>query len=277
MPFSIYTYSNPYEINKELYWDSIKNCPHFCVSQTMANGMMGTYEEMTAGKVSTVENLVKGLFAYWESGECKIKQYTVIDEAINRLNITENEEKIKQSLRFNRKQLSNSLRILFELDMSIEEMRTELMTEEQRHLVELYRIIRKSDLVQDFTLKRHFSESDIENAIREGMKLEREEADISAVDVDTIVIHGVHQFSPMILQTLELVAKYKRVILLFNYQQQYKNVYQTWIDVYSSFDLPIKSQFTNEFKPNPLLANSYEGESISRQNGKFSRGTSGRK
>lgn len=259
MPFSIYTYSNPYEINKELYWDSIKNCPHFCVSQTMANGMMGTYEEMTAGKVSTVENLVKGLFAYWESSECKIKQYTAIDEAINRLNIAENEEKIKQSLRFNRKQLSNSLRILFELDMSIEEMRTELMTEEQSHLVELYSVIRKSDLVQYFTLKRHFSESDIENAIREGMKLEREEADISTVDVDTIVIHGVHQFSPMILQTLELVAKYKRVILLFNYQQQYKNVYQTWIDVYSSFDLPIKSQFVNEFKPNPLLANSYEG------------------
>lgn len=259
MPFSIYTYSNPYEINKELYWDSIKNCPHFCVSQTMANGMMGTYEEMTAGKVSTVENLVKGLFAYWESSECKIKQYTVIDDAINRLNITENEEKIKQSLRFNRKQLSNSLRILFELDMSIEEMRTELMTEEQHYLVELYRIIRKSDLVQEFSLKRHFSEVDIENAICDGMKLEREKADISTVDVNTIVIHGVHQFSPMILQTLELVAKYKRVILLFNYQQQYKNVYQTWIDVYSSFDLPIKSQFTNEFKPNPLLANSYEG------------------
>ena len=259
MPFSIYTYSNPYEIDKELYWDSIKNCPHFCVSQTMANGMMGTYEEMTAGKVSTVENLVKGLFAYWESSECKIKQYTVIDEAITRLNIADNSERIKQSLRFNRKQLSNSLRILFELDMSLEEMRTELMTEEQRHLVELYRIIRDSELAREFKLKRHFSETEIEKAIREGMKLEREEADISSVNVDTIVIHGVHQFSPMILQTIELVAKYKRVILLFNYQQQYKNVYQTWIDVYSSFDLPIKSQFTNEFKPNPLLVNSYEG------------------
>lgn len=259
MPFSIYTYSNPYEINKELFWDSIKNCPHFCVSQTMANGMMGTYEEMTAGKVSTVENLVKGLFAYWESSECKIKQYTVIDEAITRLNIIDNSEKIKQSLRFNRKQLSNSLRIMFELDMSPDEMRTDLMTEEQRYLVELYRIIRGSELVQDFKLKRHFSETEIENAIRESMKLEREGADISNVDVDTIVIHGVHQFSPMILQTIELVAKYKRVILLFNYQQQYKNVYQTWIDVYSSFDLPIKSQFTSEFKPNPLLVNSYKG------------------
>lgn len=40
-------------------WDSIKRLPTFCVSQTMANGMIGTYEEMTAGKVSTVENLVK--------------------------------------------------------------------------------------------------------------------------------------------------------------------------------------------------------------------------
>lgn len=157
-------------------------------------------------------------------------------------------------MRFNRKQLSNSLRILFELDMSIEEMRTELMTEEQRHLIGIYKIIRESELIQAFKIKKHFSEIEIENAIREGMKLERENADISSVDVDTIVIHGVHQFSPMILQTIELVAKYKRVILLFNYQQQYKNVYQTWIDVYSSFDLPIKSQFTNEFRPNPFIS-----------------------
>ncbi len=259
MPFSIYTYSNPYELNKELYWDSIKNNPHFCVSQTMANGMVGTYEELTAGKVSTVENLVKGLFSYWESSECKIKQYTVIDEAITRLNITDNAEKIKQSLRFNRSQLSHSLRILFELDMSLDEMRTDLMTEEQCFLVEIYRIIKNSELVQDFKLDRYFSETETEQAIREGMKLAWEDADICNVEVNTIIIHGVHQFTPMILRTMELVAKYKRVILLFNYQQQYKNVYQTWIDVYSSFDLPFQSQFPNEFKPNPLLVNSYEG------------------
>ena len=259
MPFSIYTYSNPYEIDKELYWDSIKDCPHFCVSQTMANGMMGTYAEMTAGKVSTVENLVKGLFAYWESSECKIKQYADIDWAIGELILSENGEKIRQSLRFNRKDLSNSLRILFELDMDLDDMRVDLMSEEQKYLVELYKIILKSDREGDFRLKRKFAKEEIDAAIKQGMLLERENADLGAVDIDSIVIHGVHQFSPMILQTLEFVAKYKRVVLLFNYQQQYKNVYQTWIDVYSSFDLPIKSQFINEFKPNPLLANSYEG------------------
>lgn len=262
MPFSIYTYSNPYEIDKELYWDSIKNCPHFCVSQTMANGMMGTYAEMTAGKVSTVENLVKGFFAYWESSECKIKQYADIDWAIGELVILENAEKVHQSLRFNRKGLSNSLRILFELDMCLDDMRVDLMSEEQKHLVELYRLIQKSDRVNDFRLKRKFLKEEIDEAVKQGMLLERKEADLSSVDMDSIVIHGVHQFSPMILQTLEIVAKYKRVVLLFNYQQQYKNVYQTWIDVYSSFDLPIKSQFNNEFKPNSLLANSYDGNML---------------
>lgn len=128
MSFSIYTYSNPYEIDKELYWDSICNCPHFCVSQTMANGLMGVFE-MTAGKVSTVENLSRVYF-HWESTECKIKQYAdVIDAAIGQIDLPDNEEKIRQSLRFNRKELSNSLRILFELDMNIQEMKLDLMSE----------------------------------------------------------------------------------------------------------------------------------------------------
>lgn len=262
MAFSIYTYSNPYEIDKELYWDSIKNCPHFCVSQTMANGIMGTYRDMSAGKVSTVENLVKGLFSYWESTECKIKQYTDIDNAIGQLELRDNDEKIRQALRFNRKDLSSSLRILFELNMSLEEMQTELMSEEQKYLLMIYGIIINSDMSQDFLLKRDFTESEIDDAIRQGLLLERENADLSGIDYDTIVVHGVHQFSPMILQTLEHVAKYKRVILLFNYQNQYKNAYQTWIDVYSSFDLPIKSQFVNEFKPNQLLVNCYEGNHL---------------
>lgn len=261
MSFSIYTYSNPYEINNEPYWESIKNCAHFCVSQTMVNGMVSTYEELTVGKVSTVENLVKGLFAYWESSECKIKQYTDIDEAIKRLGLTDyhNQEKIRQALKFNRKQLSNSIRILFELGMSIDDMKIELMSQEQKCLVDLYRIIMESEMKGDFKLKDSFTEKEIEDAIRQGMILERENVELEVIDTNTVVIHGIHQFTPIILQTLEHVAKYKRVVLLFNYQQQYKNVYQTWIDVYSSFDIPIKSQFSNEFKPNPLLANSYKG------------------
>lgn len=263
MPFCIYTYNNPYEIDKEIFWDLIKNCPHFCVSQTMANGMMTTYKVLAKGKVSTIDRFVKSLFSYWESTECKIKQYTDVDKAIDQLKLVRNKEKIRQSLRFNRKELVNSLRILFELGMDMVDMKTDLMTEEQRYLVQLYQIIKESELCQNFKLKRQFSKEEIDEAIKRVMILESESVELGAVDIETVVVHGVHQFSPLILQAIECVAKYKRVILLFNYQQQYKNVYQTWVDVYSSFDLPIQSQLINEFKASILMPNSYNSNLLS--------------
>lgn len=72
---------------------------------------------------------------------------------------------------------------------------------------------------------------------------------------------------------IEEVSKYKRVVLLFNYQQQYSEIYQTWLDVYSCFDLNIKSQFNNEFKPTTLLQTSYEGNILADQIGKLTNGT----
>ena len=41
------------------------------------------------------------------------------------------------------------------------------------------------------------------------------------------------------LKMIEELSKYKLVVILFNYQADYKNVYQTWLDVYSSFESKI--------------------------------------
>lgn len=264
MAFSIYTYSNPYEINAEPYWDSIKNCAHFCVSQTMVNGMVATYEEFSWGKLSTVENLVKSLYELWESTECKIKQYTVIDNIINRVNFKENEnaDKIRKGLGFNKKRIVDSIRIMIELGMNISEMKLSVMTQEQKYIVGIFNEIFKTNDLEIFTLKDNFTENEINNAIVLAMKAENEDLDETFVDTNTVIIHGIHQFTPIILKAIEAVSKYKRVVLMFNYQKQYKNVYQTWIDVYSAFDIPIKSQFSNEFKPNPLIANSYDGNML---------------
>lgn len=264
MPFSIYTYSNPYEINTEPYWDSLKNCTHFCVSQTMVNGMVANYEEFSLGKLSTVENLVNSLYEEWESTECKIKQYTVIDDIINRARFKEedNAKEIRRALRFNKKDITESIRILIELGMDISEMKLSRMTQEQKYLVAVFNEILKNDSSELFKIEDNFTEKEINNAILLAMKAESEEVDEALIDTDTVIIHGIHQFTPIILRTLDEVAKYKRVVLLFNYQMQYKNVYQTWIDVYSSFDIPIRSQFSNEFKPNPLISNSYYGNML---------------
>lgn len=45
MAIIIYTYSNPYKINREQYWALVKNSFHLCVSQTLVNGLCDQYRE----------------------------------------------------------------------------------------------------------------------------------------------------------------------------------------------------------------------------------------
>lgn len=51
MAITIYTYSNPYEINKEPYFASIQNCFQLCVSQTLVNGLCDQYKDLLKVKV----------------------------------------------------------------------------------------------------------------------------------------------------------------------------------------------------------------------------------
>ena len=61
MAITIYTYSNPYAINKEPYFTSIQNCFHLCVSQTLVNGLCDLYKEFYKGKLTTVTRFINEL------------------------------------------------------------------------------------------------------------------------------------------------------------------------------------------------------------------------
>ena len=63
MSIKIYTYTNPYELENEEYWDDIRNCPHFCVSQTLANGLKKNYKNFFIKKNSTNKSIIK-IFIY---------------------------------------------------------------------------------------------------------------------------------------------------------------------------------------------------------------------
>lgn len=281
MSLSIYTYSNPYEINNEPYWDSIKSCAHFCVSQTMVNGLSAVYGELTNGQLATVEELVEALYPSWFDTKTYIEQYTILTNTLDRVtpNIDpERWKKIKQSLRFNKSALLDSIRLMAEMGLSLKNLKIKNITEEQLYLVAAYKAILHGENADEFSLKKNFSESEIDYAIKTALVAKdkrrgKEVKSIENVDCDTVVIHGIHQFTPTILSMIEEVSKYKRVVLLFNYQQQYDEVYQTWLDVYSCFDLNIKSQFNNEFRPTTLLQPSYEGNILADQIGKLVNGT----
>ena len=281
MSLSIYTYSNPYEINNEPFWDSIKNCAHFCVSQTMVNGLSAVYSELNDGQLATVEELVEALYPNWFDLKTYIEQYTILTNTLD--TVTPNIEpdrwkKIKQSLRFNKSSLLDSIRLMAEMGLSLKNLEIKKITEEQLYLVAAYNAILNGENAKKYTLRRNFSDKEIDQAVKTALVAKdvrrgKEAKSVGKIDCNTVVFHGIHQFTPTILSTIEEVAKYKRVVLLFNYQQQYKEIYQTWLDVYSCFDLNIKSQFNNEFRPLTLLQASYEGNVLADQIGKLADGT----
>lgn len=196
MSFSIYTYSNPYEINGEPYWDSIKNCAHFCVSQTMVNGMTSSYDELCAGKLSTVENLVSSFFEEWEDTERYIQQYAIIDNIIINVEIKDkqNATKIKAALGFNKKRIVDSIRIMCELGIDINEINISALTQEQKYLVGIYNEILKTDAIKIFSLQHNFTEIEVEAEIIKGLMKEKEDYPVSTVDIDTVILEKYHKW-----------------------------------------------------------------------------------
>lgn len=284
MSIVIYSYHNPYSLkdNQEL-WDEIVNCPYFCVSQTLVNGLKTLYgKDFQINRVTTVKNLTDAVYRYWTGTACAVKQHADIDNIISmasaRCGLNADEvENIRKSFLFNRNEVFNSIRTMFELRMNLNNIVEKYLTPEQKFIVFIFNEIINSARNKDFLLKDNFTEQEIEEAIMAALQIVKENSgnaseSIGIGEFDHIVIHGVHQFSSLMLRTIEEIAKYKKVILLFNYQEQYKNIYQTWIDIYSSFDCKMVDFKENEFHPTDSSTISYEGNMLAQNMGKLLEG-----
>ncbi len=245
MAITIYTYSNPYEIHKEPYWASIQNCFHLCVSQTLVNGLCDQYKEFYKGKLTTVTKYINALYQDWESDSVAISQRATIDNLIEYMDFSSvvndiSPADIIASLKRNRSDVVRSIRTMFELGMDPANIRTDELTYDQKCVVEIYKelICSKNKF---FEIKKDFKQDEIDSAIDRTISenIKGIGHDISKIRKDSIVIHGIHQFTPIMLRMIEELSKYKLVVVLFNYQPDYKNVYQTWLDVYSSFEAKI--------------------------------------
>lgn len=280
MSVVIYTYRDPYKLkeNKEL-WKEISSCPYFCATQTLVNGLKAVYgAAFQIGRVTTVKNLTDVLYEKWNGTACAVKQQADIDNIIvNSSDITGISgielDNVKKSFLFNRDEVFTSIRTMFELKMEPQNIVDKYLTPEQRFIVSVYKKIRASEKVKDFCLEQDFTEEQINQAITKAMITAKDNSstknEIEVETLDYIVIHGVHQFSPLLLRAIEEIAKYKKVILLINYQEQYKNIYQTWIDIYSAFDCEIQNFDGIEYYPVDVSAVSYDGNLLAHNIGKL--------
>ena len=119
MAITIYTYSNPYEINKEPYFASIQNCFHLCVSQTLVNGLCDQYKDFYKGKLTTVTRFINELYSDWESDSIAISQRAAIDNLIEYMDLSMIVDDISSkdvitSLKRNRSDVVESIRTMFE-------------------------------------------------------------------------------------------------------------------------------------------------------------------
>lgn len=244
MAIIIYTYSNPYKINKEPYWAMVKNSFQLCVSQTLVNGLCDQYSDFYKGKLVTISRFINHLYNEWESDTVAINQRATIDNIIGYMDFHDvvgdiSPEDIINSLRRNRSYVLESIRIMFELGMDPNNIKKSELTYEQKCVVAIYEELINTNN-RYFILRTEFSNDEVDKAITEtiedAISDKQKQEGIEQIKKDTVVVHGIHQFSPIMLRTIEILSKYKNVIILFNYQQDYKNVYQTWLNVYRWFE-----------------------------------------
>lgn len=186
MSIVIYSYHNPYSLkdNQEL-WDEIVNCPYFCVSQTLVNGLKTLYgKDFQINRVTTVKNLTDAVYRYWTGTACAVKQHADIDNIISmaseRCGLNADEvENIRKSFLFNRNEVFNSIRTMFELRMNPNNIVEKYLTPEQKFIVFIFNEIINSARNKDFLLKDNFTEQEIEEAIMEALQIVKENASAS--------------------------------------------------------------------------------------------------
>jgi len=254
MNIKIYTYSDPYKLASEPYWDEIKDCAQFCASQTMVNGMNAVYKNYyKQHQLATVSNLVNALYYDWEKINTKMKQLMEVDAEINNL---EEADVVKRALSYNMKNISDSIRLLKELNITPSDIKSDSLSCDQMYLYRLYKGIYKREF-SSFDFSRVNNEYEVDDAVVRALKKSEDTILSDEIDRSTIVIHGVFQFTPSILAAIEDISRFKNIILIFNYQPQYKEVYSPWIRIYSEFEKKIDDRSNTIFKPSPMFINSY--------------------
>lgn len=273
MGLKIYTYSNPYEIKRESYWNEIKDCAHFCVSQTMVNGLEEIYPSLKeGGYLTTIKILINTLYSDWEDENRRVKQIIEVDNAINSLNFDENlNVSARRSLEYNTKSLVKCIRLFKELRLNANSFDVSRLNTDQKYLIDIYKYTCSREKTS-FEFERVSRADIIDEKILEALKNKHKNHFYDKLDRSTVVIHGIHQFTPAMLCAIEDISRSKNVILLFNYQKQYGTIYQTWTNIYSLFESGIKYSDEPEFKPISLLIDSYSCNTLADNIGTISNG-----
>ena len=140
MPYKVYTYADPYSLNKADFWDSIKDLPHFCVSRTLVNGIKDVMRDSIGGLLCQLDDFInhKEVYQDWTQNiSLRIRQYSYLTAYLRKsLSREEVDVEFFSSLQQNQNHLLNALRLFVELNISADSLHGEGANREQRLFVE---------------------------------------------------------------------------------------------------------------------------------------------
>lgn len=266
MPYKILTYSNPYALDKTAFWAEIKDLPHFCVARTLVNGLVDVMQNSIGGLICQFDDLIKReeIYAPWESNiSRKIQQYSYLSKLFatykEKCKYSDKEE-FYSAIKKNQSDFLEALRLFIELDIPASSLHTELALKEQKLFVEVLDNIQQSN-VELFKFPDTPDLKTVKATIDALAEKEKHDyiekfADKSKIDEDklawydamikttkdselkAIVVHGVHQFTPAQLRLIiDLEKQGLTIYFLFNYQPKFREIYSSWMDIYSNFDV----------------------------------------
>lgn len=256
MPFKIYTYEDPYKLDQADFWDEISALPHFCGARTLVNGLKDVLGDNIQGLICALDDFVKheDVYMQWTDNiSLRVQQYSALSAVFKQL--LEKRKINKQfhmALTQNQNHFLEALRLFVELDIKASAIDGSKGNTEQRLFVHMLKRAQESSLFRfpdtpnlekmkqilvDLAEKEI---TDCRGPEREHKRCERALALTKEQHLSTIVVHGVHQFSPVQLRLLLDMEKMGiTIIFLYNYQKKYSHIYSSWNDIYSCFEVPI--------------------------------------
>lgn len=256
MPFKIYTYEDPYKLDKTDFWNEISALPHFCSARTLVNGLKDVLGDRIKGLICPLDELVQheGVYRQWTDNiSLRIQQYSALSSVFNQLLEKRKINKaFHMALVHNQNHFLEAVRLFIELDIPASAIDERKGNAEQRLFVYMLKKAQESQLFrfpqtpscEEFKeIIVALAQKEIEECtgtLQEVKRCERAAALTQRQPFKSIVVHGVHRFSPVQLRLLLAMEKMGlTIIFLFNYQKKYSRIYASWNAIYGCFDVPI--------------------------------------
>lgn len=265
MSYKIYTYADPYRIAETDFWEEIKTYPHLCAARTLVNGLVSVMRDDISALMCPLDDIVNDkIFNKWANDiSLRIQQYSHLSEVYRTWNLKNGlQTNYYAALCHNKDQMLDALRLFIELDIDPYVLDTQQLNIEHRMFVYILKLLSKDnifslpkmptrdELKQIFNQqalqekeekKRLYDENPDDEFVKKDLKLINRMIDTTKKwDGKHIVIHGIHQFTPLQLKFIKHLDKLGlEVIFLFNYLPEYKEIYSSWSYIYQQFDAPI--------------------------------------